>query len=61
LAEIPNEVQTKMDIIPVSKLEEVLKIALVRMPESITLDEVAEAEALEAKDSDKAGSRVTAH
>jgi ATP-dependent Lon protease len=61
LAEIPNEVRTKMDIIPVSKLEEVLKIALVRMPESITLDEVAEAEALEAKDSDKAGSRVTAH
>lgn len=61
LAEIPNEVQTKMDIIPVSKLEEVLKIALVRMPESITWDEVAEAEALEAKDADKTGSRVTAH
>jgi ATP-dependent Lon protease len=61
LAEIPNEVQTKMDIIPVSKLEEVLKVALVRMPESITWDEVAEAEALEAKDGDKTGSRVTAH
>ncbi|CEJ84561.1 ATP-dependent protease La [Hyphomicrobium sp. GJ21] len=61
LAEIPNEVQTKMDIIPVSKLEEVLKVALVRMPESITWDEVAEAEALEAKDADKTGSRVTAH
>ncbi|MFA7305516.1 MAG: endopeptidase La [Hyphomicrobium sp.] len=59
LAEIPNEVQTKMDIIPVSKLEEVLKVALVRMPEAITWDEVAEAEALEAKD--KTGSRVTAH
>jgi len=61
LAEIPNEVQTKMDIIPVSKLEEVLKIALVRMPESITWDEAAEAEALEAKDKEKAGQRVTAH
>jgi ATP-dependent Lon protease len=61
LAEIPNEVQTKMDIIPVSKLEEVLKVALVRMPEAITWDEVAEAEALEAKDADKTGSRVTAH
>ncbi|AGK57430.1 ATP-dependent protease La [Hyphomicrobium denitrificans 1NES1] len=61
LAEIPNEVQTKMDIIPVSKLEEVLKIALIRMPESITWDEVAEAEALEAKDADKTGSRITAH
>jgi len=61
LAEIPSEVQTKMDIIPVSKLEEVLKIALVRMPESITVDGVAEAEALEAKDTDKTGSRITAH
>jgi ATP-dependent Lon protease len=61
LAEIPNEVQTKMEIVPVSKLEEVLKIALVRMPESITWDEAAEAEALEAKDSEKGGSRVTAH
>ncbi|HVX35622.1 MAG TPA: endopeptidase La [Hyphomicrobium sp.] len=61
LAEIPSEVQTKMDIVPVSKLEEVLKVALVRMPESITWDEAAEAEALEAKDADKTGSRVTAH
>ena len=61
LAEIPNEVQTKMDIIPVSKLEEVLKVALVRMPESITWDEAAEAEALEAKEAAKSGSRVTAH
>ena len=61
LAEIPSEVQTKMDIVPVSKLEEVLKVALVRMPESITWDEAAEAEALEAKDADKTGSRITAH
>jgi ATP-dependent Lon protease len=61
LAEIPSEVQTKMDIVPVSKLEEVLKVALVRMPEAITWDEAAEAEALEAKDADKTGSRITAH
>ncbi len=61
LAEIPAEVQTKMDIIPVSRLDEVLKIALVRVPEPITWDEAAEAEALEAKESGKGGARITAH
>ncbi|WP_045835606.1 endopeptidase La [Hyphomicrobium sp. 99] len=61
LAEIPAEVQTKIDIIPVSRLDEVLKIALVRVPEPITWDEAAEAEALEAKESGKASARITAH
>ena len=61
LAEIPTEVQTKMDIIPVARVEDVLKIALVRMPEAITYDEAAEAEALEAKEREKSGSRITAH
>ncbi|HET6389521.1 endopeptidase La [Hyphomicrobium sp.] len=61
LAEIPAEVQTKMEIIPVSRLDEVLKVALVRVPEAITWDEAAEAEALEAKESGKAGARITAH
>jgi ATP-dependent Lon protease len=61
LAEIPTEVKTKMEIIPVARVEDVLKIALVRMPEAITWDEAAEAEALEAKEKDKAGSRITAH
>ncbi len=61
LAEIPAEVQTKMDIIPVSRLDEVLKIALVRVPEPITWDEAAEAEALEAKESGKGSARITAH
>lgn len=61
LAEIPAEVQTKMDIIPVSRLDEVLKIALIRVPEPITWDEAAEAEALEAKESGKASARITAH
>jgi ATP-dependent Lon protease len=50
-----------MEIIPVARVEDVLKIALVRMPEAITWDEAAEAEALEAKEKDKAGSRITAH
>ncbi len=61
LAEIPNEVKTKIEIVPVARLEDVLKIALVRAPEPITWDEAAEAEALEAKEKDKTGSRVTAH
>ncbi len=61
LAEIPNEVLTKMDVIPVARLDEVLKVALVRVPEPITWDEAAEAEALEAKDSGKGGARITAH
>ena len=61
LAEIPTEVQTKMDILPVARVEDVLKIALVRMPEAITYDEAAEAEALEAKEREKSGSRITAH
>lgn len=61
LAEISGEVLTKMEIIPVSRLDEVLKVALVRVPEPITWDEGAEAEALEAKDSDKSGVRITAH
>ena len=61
LAEIPTEVQTKMDIIPVARVEDVLKIALIRMPEAITYDEAAEAEALEAKEREKGGSRITAH
>ena len=61
LAEIPKEVQTKMDIIPVARVEDVLKFALVRMPEAITYDEAAEAEALEAKEREKSGSRITAH
>jgi ATP-dependent Lon protease len=61
LAEIPSEVKTKIEIVPAARLDDVLKVALVRAPEPITWDEAAEAEALEAKDKDKAGSRITAH
>ena len=38
LAEIPAEVTTKMEIIPASHLDEVLKVALVRMPDPIQWD-----------------------
>ena len=61
LVEIPDEVKAKMEIIPASRLEDVLKVALIRMPEAITWDEAAEAEAIEAKEKEKTGSRITAH
>jgi ATP-dependent Lon protease len=39
LAEIPDEVKNKLDIIPASRVDDVLKIALVRMPTPITVEE----------------------
>jgi len=62
LAEIPDEVKSKLEIVPVSRLEEVLKTALVRVPEPIVWDEAAQA-AVVASDGegDKSTSRVTAH
>ncbi len=42
LIEIPDNVKQGMEIIPVSHVREVLKIALVRQPEAIEWDEAAE-------------------
>ncbi len=63
LVEIPTEVKNKIEIIPVARLEDVLKVALIRAPEAIVYDEAAEAQAVEASEKDKAaaGSRITAH
>jgi ATP-dependent Lon protease len=58
LAEIPDEVKKKLAIIPVSKLEDVLKVALVKMPEPMTWEEATQAAAIE---DGKDGSRQTAH
>jgi len=41
LAEIPDNVKNGMEIVPVSTVDEVLRNALVRMPESIEWDEAA--------------------
>jgi ATP-dependent Lon protease len=60
LADISDEVRSKLDIVPASKMEDVLKSALMRMPEAITWDEAAEAAAVAADDG-KGGPRVTAH
>ena len=60
LAEIPEEVKKKLELVPVSRMEDVVKTALVRVPEAIQWDEQAEAAAVQA-DGDPASSRVTAH
>jgi ATP-dependent Lon protease len=43
LRDIPDNVKNGIDLIPVSNVMDVLTVALVRMPESIEWDEVAEA------------------
>jgi ATP-dependent Lon protease len=43
LREIPDNVKNGLDLIPVSNVTEVLRRALVRMPEPIEWDETAEA------------------
>jgi ATP-dependent Lon protease len=62
LIEIPDNVKTGMEIIPVTHVREVLKIALVRQPEPIEWDEAAE-EAAAAARAAAAGSGLsqTAH
>jgi ATP-dependent Lon protease len=60
LAEIPDEVKKKLELVPVARMEDVVKTALVRVPDAIQWDEQAEASAVQA-DGDAAASRVTAH
>ncbi len=43
LREIPDNVKNGLDLIPVSNVMDVLKVALIRMPEAIEWDEAAEA------------------
>ncbi|WP_276861741.1 endopeptidase La [Haematobacter missouriensis] len=62
LADIPDNVKQGLEIIPVSHMREVLKIALTRQPEPIEWDEAAEeAAALAARQERVAGSGATAH
>jgi ATP-dependent Lon protease len=59
LAEIPEEVKKALDIIPVSRVEDVLKVALVRMPDPIAWEPEPVA-AVAPAESDASG-RPTAH
>jgi ATP-dependent Lon protease len=43
LREIPDNVKNGLELIPVSNVMDVLRVALVRMPEAIEWDEAAEA------------------
>ena len=60
LDEIPDELKKKLDIVPVARMEDVVKAGLVRPPEPIRWDEVVEESAVPPEDG-KGGSRVTAH
>ena len=62
LADVPDSVKNGMEIIPVARVDDVLKHALTRQPEPITWDEVAE-EAAAAASAAKRGPEeaATAH
>ncbi len=61
LAEIPDEVTKKMEIIPASHLDDVLKVALVRMPDPIAWDVETPAAVTPPADDGTGAPRVTAH
>ncbi len=60
LSEISAEIKNKMDIIPAARVDDVLKAALIKVPERIKWDEAAEAQAVKAEE-DKTTPRITAH
>ena len=47
LSEISAEIKNKMDIIPAARVDDVLKAALIKVPERIKWDEAAEAQAVQ--------------
>ncbi|CAN5521160.1 endopeptidase La [soil metagenome] len=61
LVEIPESVTKGMEIIPVARIDEVLKHALLRLPEPIIWDEAAEEAAQAQRRKDEAGEGMTAH
>ncbi|WP_417768779.1 endopeptidase La [Stappia sp.] len=61
LAEIPDNVKNGLEIIPVARMEDVLKTALVRTPERIEWDEAAAEAAAKAVVKDDDSSKLIAH
>ncbi len=61
LVEISDEVKKKLEIVPVARMDDVLKAALVRKPEPISWDEEAGDKAQIPEGDGKGGGRVTAH
>ncbi|GAA6212223.1 endopeptidase La [Hyphomicrobiales bacterium 4NK60-0047b] len=60
LADIPDNVKNGLEIIPVSRMEEVIELALVKKPKPIIWDEEAE-DAAALKKKEEAASNLTAH
>ena len=61
LAELPENVTTGLEIIPVNHVSQVLKLALVSEPEPIEWDEAAEEAAAQAMNKDNGGASAVAH
>ncbi|WP_068082730.1 endopeptidase La [Polycladidibacter stylochi] len=61
LADIPENVKNELDIVPVSRMDEVLKHALVQLPEPIEWSEEDEAKQREALVKEGESSGLTAH
>jgi ATP-dependent Lon protease len=61
LAEISDEVKSALEILPVSRMDEVLELALVRKPEPIVWTEEDAATAVAAGEEGTEGAHVTAH
>ncbi|MBL8894451.1 MAG: endopeptidase La [Rhizobiales bacterium] len=60
LAEIPDNVKSLLEIVPVARMDDVLRHALTRYPDPIEWDEAAEEAAARAR-KDDAGEGMTAH
>ena len=61
LADIPDNVKNGLEIIPVSRMEDVLKTALVRTPEPIEWDEAAAAAAAKSVVQEDEAAKLVAH
>jgi ATP-dependent Lon protease len=61
LADIPNSVKNGLEIVPVSRMEEVLSHALVRQPVAIVWEEEAVAVAPAKPSHDEDGQSLVAH
>jgi ATP-dependent Lon protease len=61
LAEIPDKLKNELEIMPVSRVEEVLKIAFTRAPQPIVWEEEGEGSSQVVPNKDESGTGVTAH
>jgi ATP-dependent Lon protease len=61
LTEIPDELKNALAILPVSRMEEVLKIAFTRTPQPIAWEEEGEEDAQVVPPKDESQAGVTAH